>query len=283
MTPLIRVLDFSHHQNTGARPRVGRVRLPMTPLIRVLDFSHHQNTGARPRVASTDFAAVKAAGAAAVVIRTNYGLRVDDLVVEHNRRADAAALPRMFYWYPLTRKDPTEQATQAFQLSGATPGRRGWIDLEENARSDGADPAWPRYSHLYFEHADIGLLAADVLSGMLTGVYSSKTYLDYWFTPQQQARWANRFGWWAHYNPTITMPWIPAGWINKARPYEMWQDQIAPWPGCKDPVDQERLWPGLTIEELLGTGAPPVVVPPAVDPLAAAVSAHARAIQGLVV
>jgi hypothetical protein len=230
---------------------------------RVLDFSHHQNTGARPRVASTDFATVKAAGAAAVVIRTNYGLRIDDLVAEHNRRADASALPRMFYWYPLSRQDPTQQATLAFHLSGAARGRRGWIDLEENAGSDGADPAWPRYSWSYFEHANTGLLTVDSLTQALTGVYSSKTYLDHWFTPEQQVRWANRFGWWAHYNTTISMPWIPAGWTNKARKYEMWQDQIAPWPGCAAPVDQERLWPGLTVEELLGAGTP-VVVPPVV-------------------
>lgn len=228
-------------------------------------------------MASTNFAAVKAAGAVAVIVRTNYGLRHDDLVAEHNRRADAAGISRMFYWYPLSRQDPAEQAALAFQLSGGVRGRRGWLDVEENAQADGAEPVFPKFSEALWGHVNTGLMTCDSLTGLLTGVYSSKVKLDSWFTAAQQARWAHRFGWWAHYNMNISMPWIPAGWANKPRKYEMWQDQIAPWPGCLAPVDQNRLWPGLTVEELLGASVPPTPPPPAAN-----IADHARAIIGLV-
>jgi GH25 family lysozyme M1 (1,4-beta-N-acetylmuramidase) len=244
--------------------------------LHILDLSHHQGTGTvGQRRATIDMAAVKAAGCAAVIIRTNYGMRIDELASEHNRRADDAGLPRMLYWYPLSRESAAAQARLAFHHGGRV-GVRAWEDAEENAGNDGQDPKWPRYSWDYWRHVDDGLRCMDDLTGVLTGLYSSKTYLDHWFSAEQQARWAERFGWWAHYT-SLPRPRIPLGWMGKPRPYELWQYAIGRWPGVQTAVDLDYGWPGLTLAELLGV-AP--IVEPVVETPALALVDELRALVG---
>ena len=226
---------------------------PPAQVLNVLDISHHQGKlqPNNTRTATIDMGTVKNAGCSAIIIRTNYGLAKDELVDEHNRRADIAQLPRMFYWYPLTRYDPVRQAQLAFQYSGGQALRRGWSDIEEPT------PSFLRYSEAYWKHINDGLLIADALTGLTTCIYSRQTYMDWWFTLEQQKRWSHRPGWWAHYaNPGPGIPRIPAGWKDVIKPYFLWQYGVGNWAGVIPLVDLDRTWPWLTLNELLGASAP---------------------------
>ena len=107
----------------------------------ILDISHHQAKRVPPpTVATIDMQLVKASGCELVIVRQNYGLRPDEAALQHNQLADNANLPRLVYWYNLSRKDPIAMARLCFELSGATVGRRGLLDIEESTRNDGAEP-----------------------------------------------------------------------------------------------------------------------------------------------
>ena len=244
-------------------------------MLNILDISHHQGTGpVGQRRATIDLRAVKTAGCDAVIVRATYGMRIDECVAEHNRRADEAELPRMLFWYPLSRESAVTQARLAFHHGGSRLGVRAWGDAEESEANDGRPPKWPRFSWDYWRHVNDGLRAMDDLTGVLSGMYSSKTYLDWWFTAEQQAEWSERLGWWAHYT-SAARPRIPLGWANKPRPYELWQYAIGRWDGVAGAVDLNRSWPDLTLAELLGST-------PAVPTPAETVAGHAAAIWELV-
>lgn len=246
----------------------------MTDPLNILDISHHQGTGpVGQRRATIDMRAVKAAGCAAVIVRGTYGTRIDELAAEHCRRADDAGLPRMHFGYHLSRQDPALQAELAYHHTGGARGGRAWRDLEESTPNDGAEPRFPRYHWDHWHHINAALLRSDDLTGLLTGLYSSKTWMDYWFTAEQQALWRHRPGWWAHYT-SLPTPRIPWGWQNKLRPYELWQYAIGRWPGVEGPVDLDYGWPGLTLAELMGTA----MLPPPVDDRAARIAGWAREI-----
>lgn len=236
----------------------------------VLDLSHHNQPGTPDN-------------AQAVIIRGAYGLTPDKSAPEHNSRADSAGLPRMFYWYPLSRRDPVKQALTAFTQSGGETGRRGWVDLEESTANDGAEPVFPRYSESYWQHVNAGLVTIDSRTGLTAGIYSSAAWLNWWFTADQQTRWANatatrpgRFLWVAHWieNGFPPKPDMPQGWQT----YALWQTGKGPWPGMTGNVDQSQLGPGTTLTQLLGVTPP---TPPSDDPDVAQIRAHAAAILEL--
>lgn len=256
----------------------------MIDRLEFLDISHHQGQALSGggHIATIDMAAVKASGLGPlIIIRTNYGMREDDLAAEHIRRADAAGIPRTHYWYNLSRQDPKAMADKAFTISGSLRGRRMAMDVEENASSDGLDPQYPRRSVLYFNHVTAGLKAMDAFTGQVTHIYSSKSYMDEWFTKEQQDVWADegRFGWWAQYpnetNPQPPAagksPLIPAGWqdnqlVSGKFPWGWWQyTGNGTCPGVQTKVDINVTAPGVTAAMILGTTIAPVPPEPPED------------------
>jgi hypothetical protein len=260
---------------------------------RALDISHHQEpVVGGVRVVTADIGLAVEAGALGFNTRSNYGERVDTTAREHNRRIDAAGAPRAFYWYDLSRQDPRRMAEIAFEQSGSRRGRRGYCDIEENRRADGADPVFPPRSSGYFNHINAGLLRCDDLTGELTGLYSN-SFLDAWFSREQLAVWAElgRPLWTAHWaEPGPGIPYVATAWRNRPKPYVLWQDRVGPWPGFAIPgtvvnVDQNIVpaWI-VSLSEIFGSaaaGAPPVVVPPPAASVAADIAGHATAIKEL--
>lgn len=236
----------------------------------VLDISHHQHLPGHPDKSSVDMQAVKAAGVEAIIIRQAYGSRPDRLCEAHNRAADDAALPRLAYWYNLTRRDPQAMVEMAWELDGRRSVRAA-MDIEESQENDGAPPQYPPGSAAYFNHVDRGLKQMDDRTGQLTMIYSRATYLDIWFTAQQQARWSERMLWVAHYNPHVAQPDLPLGWDT----YALWQQKVAPFPGVMGNVDQNVSHPGLTVDQLLGQ-------PPSVDQDLVDIALHLDAVNRLI-
>ena len=240
----------------------------------VLDISHHQKLPDLPLRSSVDMRAVKAAGCAAVVIRATYGTRPDSLAEAHNRAADEAELPRLFYWYNLTRRDPHKQADMAYVVAGAKPGRRGALDVEESVDNDGAPPAFPPRSDAYFHHVNSGLLSMDRMTGLTTMLYSSAGYLNFWFTPAHLKVWAARFLWIAQWNRWIDHPDVPQAYDDRpGRKYELWQKRIGNFPGVIGNVDINETHPNLSLAELLGQ-------PPALHPVRPHLDAIAQIVSG---
>lgn len=235
-----------------------------------LDFSHHNGRRVPPPpIATVNMAMVKAAGCELAIIRQNYAMRTDDLCLQHNALVDEVGLPRMPYWYPLTRYDPIDQARKCRQLNGVTA--RAVIDVEEGLHNDGANPQFPPFSEAYFNHVNIGMLEMDQLMGIETMMYSSANYMDSWFSAAQQSRWSHRMLMVAHWNTLIVAPNTPRGWDNKRRPYELWQWKIAPFPGVVGAVDQSKSHADVTLAEILGT----------TDPELTAIRVHLDAVEAL--
>lgn len=252
---------------------------------RALDCSHHnaKNMGGGVYIVTANMQQAKDAGAVGVTVRSNYGTRPDTTAPEHNRRADAASLPRAFYYYHLSRQDPVRQANVGFIQAGKVAGVRGFADLEESAGNDGADPVFPRYSEDYYQHVTLGLITCDNLTNRITGIYSSQQWLDRWFTKSQQQRWVEqkRWGWWAHWSdPGPGIPWVPAGWKGLPVEWCQWQDKTGPWPGFQGQVDQSALWPGLSWESIFTLVDP--VEPPPPNTTLTAINIQAQAIRKLV-
>lgn len=214
----------------------------------ILDLSHWQRKRPGGAVAPLDLAAARAAGAVAVVVRQNYGLRPDDFALDHNAKADAVGLPRMVFWYLLTHQDARRQAELCWELSGRGR-RRAWLDFEQSVENGDLPPAFPRYSDALFWHLVTALDRADELFGMPCGVYSRATYLDHWLTRAQQEVLARgRPLWLAQWNSVVTAPDLPLGW----NAWAMWQWKIGTWPGVDGNVDQNRINPALGLDALLG-------------------------------
>lgn len=239
--------------------------------MRALDISHH-NARKNPDgtyTVTADIAAAYAAGAVGFITRSCYGTRLDTTAAEHNRRVDAAGAPRAFYWYDLSRQDPVRMAEVAFTAAGSPRGMRGWCDLEENRRADGADPVYPAYSPAYFQHVDTALMTCDLLTGTRTGVYSTASWLNSHFTLSQQEQWAEmgRPCWVAHWAPAGPgIPAIPLGWKGRPDPYVLWQDMAATWPGFASQVDQSQV-PAWVADLSEIFGALPTTPPPSANPL----------------
>ena len=233
------------------RPGVLDPPAPPAPLQEiVLDISHHQP-------ATSDLATAKAAGATGIIIRSCYGTQADSVAPLHIAHADAAGLPRGFYWYHLSRQHAQDQAALAFQVAGSRTGMQGFADLEESTANDGAEPVFPRFSELYYNHINAALLKCDALTLHNTGIYSRKGWLDWWFTLEQQRRWNFRPLWVASW--TDGQPSLPVGWSALAQPYVLHQFKVTEtWPGFTVRVDRNKTYPGLQAVDILG-GA---VVPP---------------------
>ena len=230
-----------------------------TPLeiFNVLDISKYQARQISAALdtweVDIDMAAVRAAGARGVFIRTNDGDYRDPTTAEHLRRAKEAGIIWGYYFYHRTRVPATEQAELAFSIAGR-PVLRPLCDVEE------PNPSLPAFSEAYFAHVDEALRRTDALVGGVLGttmIYSRQTWMDAHFTEAQQRRWSSvgRLGYWAHYNSAITKPWIPAGWKDEPFPvseYALWQyTSTGTWPGVKRAVDIGRSRPGQDFNALL--------------------------------
>ena len=223
--------------------------VPPAPLQEiVLDISHYQPV-------TSDLATAKAGGAAGVIIRSNYGMAADTSAPDHIRHAEAAGLPRGFYWYHLSRQHAVDQAALAFRVAGSRPGLQGFVDLEESAGNDGAEPVFARYSNGYFLHVDTALRECDRLTGKTTGIYTRKSWLDFWFTLEQQRLWNSRPLWAASWGSGT--PSLPVGWSVLPRPYVLHQFKVnESWPGFSGNVDQNKTYPGLRAVDIFGITAP---------------------------
>ena len=236
------------------RPGVLVPPVPPTQEI-VLDISHHQP-------ATSDLATAKAAGATGIIIRSCYGTQADSVAPLHIAHADAAGLPRGFYWYHLSRQHAQNQAALAFRVAGEWIGMQGFVDLEESTANDGAEPVFPRFSELYYNHINAALFKCDDLTGLSTGIYSRKGWLDWWFTLEQQRRWNFRPLWVASW--TDGQPSLPVGWSALTRPYVLHQFKVTEtWPGFSVRVDRNKTYPGLRAADILGG----VVAPPQIGAL----------------
>jgi GH25 family lysozyme M1 (1,4-beta-N-acetylmuramidase) len=196
-------------------------------MIRVLDISAYQHPGpAWPNGAPIDFAAVKASGVTAVIIKATEGADyTNPYFVQDRAAARAAGLKVGAYHFARPSRGGAWQEAQHF-LAVAGRGLDFYIDDSEDPDAAGWDlRAW---SLTFLQTVEQGL------GGVIPWLYSYRPYLV--ATLKGDARFARYPLWEAAYTtapPVETAPW--GGW-------QMWQyTDAAQIPGIVGAVDESVL------------------------------------------
>ena len=220
----------------------------------IIDVSRHNSYIAWPKVV--------AAGVTRAIIRATMGSQGIDVRFSANwEQSRAAGIPRRgVYHYVTTATSPQLQHDHIMNVTGGDLGTEPMVldvertEAERLAMANGWQFPKAAYTDMLFK------LATKLRENGPVMIYTNATE---WRTMTTQPAWAAQYPLWAAAWGTAP-PVVPAPWAD----WRMWQySNVGQVAGIVGNVDLSR---------------ENVIVPPAVDQVALAVSEHARAILGLV-